>query len=282
MGAGVFAFALSIFLLATGSSSAAEPDSKECESAARKIAATYGSGEFGNSLSPEFPEREAVLAALEQARKQRTPVNLRVLSIDSARVQSTAAGRICVAQLRFQVEVAKKPAGAPGAATWRILLPESARPQKEPAPDQWLVGTHRGRAMLRVFWKLGPGDREKVLAEPTAAEDGLKPAADDPSMLVFPDQPASGWYVRIGDQQTMTSDDGRFAVTLTDKGPAEGEIVNPGTGVVFAKFPTSNLVLAGKGDPQPVIVEAVTFGECGMDGNAAHDPACHQLKDGQP
>lgn len=263
----------------------AEDLRQQCEAGAREIASAYGSQDFEKRLDQNFPDRERVLSMLEQARSEGNQLRLRLLKIEN--LTMTKPGE-CVARVQTQAEFTSgagtpQPIGPISTTNWRIRLPaeRADEPSEEPPPDQWLLGSHRGAVHLRVHWFLPEGQRDEVLSLPDAKESGLKPSEIHPRAVVFPDQPAAGWFVRIGDQQTMVSADGRFALDVTDDSPAEGQIINPGTGVVYATFQTSTLIEGDRRKPEPIIVDLASFGGCGMDhGDPTADPACKELIQG--
>ena len=56
---------------------------------------------------------------------------------------------------------------------------------------------------------------------------GSNVMAEDGSTVGWPEQPARGWLVRMGDRLTLTDENGDFTVSLDEGGATVGSIAHP-------------------------------------------------------
>lgn len=237
-----------------------------CEQGARQVASVWGTPAMDAHLADNFTGNTEQFSVSEADAAR--GLQLDVVSVEN--VEKVADHR-CKAEVSVRF-VHPQPDHTvieilpPVSGSWTLKLPKPASAPSEPARfNAGEQGALEGIAMLRVHWDLPTGSRAAFLQDDAVQADLLTPSEKNNDSVRFPLQPASGWVVRMGNQETMTEKDGSFVLKATKQDVQEGEIINPATRVVFHKFALDDLVAVGAGEPSPIIVELQSHGGCGMD-----------------
>ena len=188
--------------------------------------------------------------------KQRLRVDLGRLAAARAQVRA-----------RLQQVVAK--AGTCGAsdAAALVALPEQIA---------GLAGTLFARLQAAKATRIGRVSQPDILSQRDAlAAQGLT-VADDGSLLTSPPQPAGGWLLRLGDRQGRSDSDGLLTIDVSATTALEGEVFHPSDATFVVGHASLNDLVAGGETPRTMGFLITNNGPCGMDEDAADDPAaCH-------
>lgn len=250
-----------------------------CKQAVHDIASALRKGEAGSVVAADFPARDNLLAATAKSDDAPPAMALEIVEIANISFLSADTCKASVS-LKANISSTKSTASAKDTETgplvirdeWTVQIPPGAGGQPAPAPESWLIGSHVGKVMLRVHLFVPSGTRDELLASQKARDDGLKPSPIDPNAVTLPDQPAAGWYARIGEETTMISANGEFSLSPKEDEKRELEIINPAHGQVYATFPVSSLKPVNGEKPETLVVELAHRGDCGMDHQHGSDP----------
>ncbi len=266
------------FLLGVGSVNAGDlAKEEECERAVYDIVSALGTDKANAMISSDFPAKDVLISSTTQSSGSSAFTKLKVVEVSDIKFISDETCKVSVL-LTADVAIENSEQKVSGTSfsvrdEWTIHIPVGKVSEDEaPEPKSWLLGSHMGKVMLRVHVFVPEGARDELLSTDKAVEDNLKASDLDENAVIMPVQPAAGWYARLGEQMTMISEDGEFALNLEDNDKRQIEIINPAQGQVYATFAAAKLKPARDGEPETVIVELALFGECGMDDDHGSDP----------
>ncbi len=250
----------------------------DCERAVRQIVAELSSGQGERVLAAGFPARQALLSATDLASDPQA-LKLELVGIRDIQFPSNTT---CSAHVELKgVRADDNTKSFSFADHWTVKMP-TVPAVADAAEEDGLVGSHVGLVMLKVHMIMPPGTRDTVLASEQAVQDSMEKSSWNEDAVTLPLQPAAGWYVRLGEQVVMISEDGRFALDVAGNEAGEIEILNPGrANLLYATFPVETLEAKGQEEPEALIVDIAHGGGCGMNQHQGDDLKwCESLPSG--
>ena len=287
------------------------PTPDDCREGVREIARGYGPERIREILHERFPNRFEMIDALSRLAVDASSIRLDIESVENVRIEpfkvvtrqseSGAKRKVvitdCVADVRSRLSIDGVSTGARRVlgverAEWRIRFdPDEtvASVPVETAPDDEGIGAppippgmaaHHGRVLVRLEWPIPAGDdvMEKAVLDESRSRYAELVDRDGAKSVVYPDRPAAGWWIEVGEQVVMTDTEGHFTVPLAKDPPKEGTISRPGEGMAIARFQTSHLTPAGAPHADPIIIVLEFRGPCGMTPSAE---STHCAEDGE-